>query len=61
MLQAVLHPPFSKFRGECLKNAVIELGIFATNKLEHTGAMIYSTSRSGETELDIFKVKRGML
>jgi len=40
---------------------VIKLGILTTDKLEHTGAMIYSTLRSGETELDISKLKRDML
>lgn len=29
-----------------------------TNKLEHTGATIYVTARSVQTELDIAKVKR---
>lgn len=61
MLQAVLLSPFQKFRGKCLKNAVIKLGILITSRLEHTGTMIYSASRNGETEVDISKVKRDVL
>lgn len=32
-----------------------------TNKLEHTGATIYVPSGSGQTELDIDKVKRDVV
>lgn len=37
------------------------MGILTTNKLEHTGAMTYSTLKSGETELGIYKLKRDIL
>lgn len=50
--------PIWKFRGKCLKNAVIKVGILITNKLEHIGATIYITLGSSQTELDIAKVKR---
>lgn len=40
---------------------MIKLGVLTTNKLEHTGAMIYHTLKSAETELDISKVKRDMI
>lgn len=40
---------------------MIKLGVLTTNRMGHTGAMIYRTLRSTETELGISKVKRDML
>lgn len=51
-------PCFENLGGKCLKNAVTKVSILTTNKMEHTGTMIYRTSRSTEAEVGVSKEKK---